>query len=49
VRSGASGAPSTPLLALTSQLYTASLNELGDKADYIEVAKIVAKMNNFEW
>jgi 3-hydroxyisobutyrate dehydrogenase len=40
---------STPLLALTSQLYTASLNELGDKADYIEVAKIVAKMNNFEW
>jgi 3-hydroxyisobutyrate dehydrogenase len=40
---------STPLLALTSQLFTASLNELGDQADYIEVAKIVARMNGTEW
>ena len=40
---------STPMLALTSQLFTAALNELGDKADYIEVAKIVARMNGTEW
>ncbi|HSP15515.1 MAG TPA: NAD(P)-dependent oxidoreductase [Thermoanaerobaculia bacterium] len=40
---------STPLLALTSQLFTAALHELGDQADYIEVAKIVAKMNGTEW
>jgi 3-hydroxyisobutyrate dehydrogenase len=40
---------STPLLALTSQLYSAALHELGDQADYIEVAKIVAKMNGTSW
>ncbi|MGZ8797458.1 MAG: NAD(P)-dependent oxidoreductase [Thermoanaerobaculia bacterium] len=40
---------STPMLALTSQLFTAALYELGEKADYIEVAKIVAKMNGTEW
>ena len=40
---------STPMLALTQQLFTASLHELGDQADYIEVAKIVAKMNGVEW
>ncbi|HEX6176771.1 MAG TPA: NAD(P)-dependent oxidoreductase, partial [Thermoanaerobaculia bacterium] len=40
---------STPMLALTSQLFTAALHELGDQADYIEVAKIVAKMNGSEW
>ena len=40
---------STPLLALTSQLFSASLHELGDQADYIEVAKIVARMNGTEW
>ena len=40
---------STPLLALTSQLFTASLHELGDQADYIEVAKIIARMNGTEW
>ncbi|MGZ7080064.1 MAG: NAD(P)-dependent oxidoreductase [Thermoanaerobaculia bacterium] len=40
---------STPLLALTSQLFTAALHELGDQADYIEVAKIIAKMNGTEW
>ena len=37
------------MLALTQQLFTASLHELGDQADYIEVAKIVAKMNGASW
>ncbi|HEX9161950.1 MAG TPA: NAD(P)-dependent oxidoreductase [Thermoanaerobaculia bacterium] len=40
---------STPMLALTSQLFTAALHELGDQADYIEVAKIVAKMSGTSW
>ena len=40
---------STPMLALTSQLFTASLHELGDEADYIEVARVVARMNGMEW
>src|SRR5687768_10983199 len=40
---------STPMLALTSQLFTAALHELGDGADYIEVAKIVARMNGASW
>jgi 3-hydroxyisobutyrate dehydrogenase len=40
---------STPLLALTSQLFTAALHELGENADYIEVAKIVARMNGASW
>lgn len=40
---------STPMLALTQQLFTASLKELGEQADYIEVAKIVAKMNGTSW
>jgi len=40
---------STPMLALTSQLFTAALHELGEGADYIEVAKIVAKMNGTSW
>ena len=40
---------STPMLALTQQLFTASLNQLGENADYIEVAKIVAKMNGTTW
>ena len=40
---------STPMLALTSQLFTAALHELGEGADYIEVAKIVAKMNGASW
>lgn len=40
---------STPILALTSQLFSAALHELGDKADYIEVAKVVARMNGTEW
>ena len=40
---------STPLLALTQQLFTAALHELGDQADYIEVAKIIARMNGSTW
>lgn len=40
---------STPLLALTSQLFTAALHELGDQADYIEVAKVIAAMNGTTW
>lgn len=40
---------SAPLLALTSQLYTAALHELGDQADYIEVAKVIARMNGTSW
>jgi 3-hydroxyisobutyrate dehydrogenase len=40
---------STPMLALTSQLFTAALHELGPDADYIEVAKIVAKMSGSSW
>jgi 3-hydroxyisobutyrate dehydrogenase len=40
---------STPMLALTQHLFTASLNQLGDGADYIEVAKVIAKMNDTSW
>jgi 3-hydroxyisobutyrate dehydrogenase len=40
---------STPMLALTQHLFTAALHELGDQADYIEVAKIIARMNGTEW
>ncbi len=40
---------STPMLALTSQLFTAALHELGEGADYIEVARIVARMNGASW
>jgi len=40
---------STPMLALTQHLFTASLNQLGDGADYIEVAKVIARMNNATW
>ncbi len=39
----------TPMLALTQHLFSASLNQLGDGADYIEVAKIIAKMNGTSW
>ena len=39
----------TPMLALTQHLFSASLNQLGDSADYIEVAKIVAQMNGTSW
>ena len=40
---------STPMLALTQQLFSGALHQLGDQADYIEVAKIVAKMNGTAW
>ena len=40
---------STPMLALTQHLFTASLNQLGDGADYIEVAKVIAQMNGTTW
>lgn len=40
---------STPMLALTQQLFTSSLNQLGENADYIEVARIVAQMNGTTW
>lgn len=40
---------SAPMLALTSQLFSASLHQLGDQADYIEVAKIIATMNGTSW
>jgi 3-hydroxyisobutyrate dehydrogenase len=40
---------STPMLALTQQLFSGALHQLGDQADYIEVAKIVAQMNGFDW
>jgi 3-hydroxyisobutyrate dehydrogenase len=39
----------TPMLALTQHLFSASLNQLGDGADYIEVAKIIALMNGTSW
>lgn len=40
---------STPMLALTQHLFSGALNQLGEGADYIEVAKIVAKMNGTTW
>jgi 3-hydroxyisobutyrate dehydrogenase len=40
---------STPMLALTQNLFTSALHQLGDEADYIEVAKIVARMNGASW
>jgi len=39
----------TPLLALTQNLFSAALHELGDQADYIEVAKVIARMNGTTW
>jgi 3-hydroxyisobutyrate dehydrogenase len=40
---------STPMLALTQQLFSGALHQLGEGADYIEVAKIVARMNGTSW
>lgn len=40
---------SAPMLALTQQLFTAALHQLGEGADYIEVAKIIAEMNGTTW
>ena len=39
----------TPMLALTQHLFSSALHQLGDGADYIEVAKIVAQMNGTSW
>jgi 3-hydroxyisobutyrate dehydrogenase-like beta-hydroxyacid dehydrogenase len=39
---------SAPLIALTSQLYTAALRELPD-GDYVEAARFVASMNGETW
>lgn len=38
-----------PMLALTSQLFTAALENLADGADYLEVAKYAAAMSGEEW
>jgi len=40
---------STPMLALTQNLFTAALHQLGDQADYIEVARVIAAMNGTRW
>lgn len=40
---------SAPMLALTQHLFSGALNQLGDGADYIEVARIVAEMNGTTW
>ncbi|MGN6186125.1 MAG: NAD(P)-dependent oxidoreductase [Thermoanaerobaculia bacterium] len=40
---------STPMLALTQHLFSGALHQLGDDADYIEVAKIIARMNGTTW
>ncbi|HEX7829171.1 MAG TPA: NAD(P)-dependent oxidoreductase [Thermoanaerobaculia bacterium] len=40
---------STPMLALTQHLFSSALHQLGDDADYIEVAKIIAQMNGASW
>ena len=40
---------SSPLLSLTTQLYTAAAKNLGADADYVEVVKYLARMNGEEW
>lgn len=40
---------STPMLALTQQLFSGALHQLGEESDYIEVAKIIAQMNGTSW
>jgi 3-hydroxyisobutyrate dehydrogenase-like beta-hydroxyacid dehydrogenase len=40
---------STPMLALTQQLFSGALHQLGAESDYIEVAKIIARMNGTSW
>ncbi len=40
---------STPMLALTQHLFSAALHQLGDGADYIDVAKVIARMNDTSW
>lgn len=38
-----------PMLALTSNLFTAALNEMGPQTDYLEVLKYAARMNGDEF
>lgn len=40
---------SVPLIALTSHLFAAASKQLGASADYVEVVKMVARMNGEEW
>lgn len=40
---------SSPLLSLTTQLYTAAMRNLPSDADYVEVVKFAAKMNGEKW
>src|SRR6266567_10935 len=40
---------STPMLALTQHLFSGALHQLGEGADYIEVAKVIAAMNGTKW
>lgn len=39
----------TPMIGLTSTLFTAALHALGKGADYIEVAKFVTSLNGESW
>ncbi|MFN2239248.1 MAG: NAD(P)-dependent oxidoreductase [Thermoanaerobaculia bacterium] len=39
----------TPLIGLTSTLFTAALKDLGVGADYMEVAKFVTSLNGARW
>jgi 3-hydroxyisobutyrate dehydrogenase len=39
----------TPMLALTQHLFSGALHQLGENADYIEVAKVIATMNGTRW
>lgn len=39
----------TPMLALTQNLFSGALHQLGEGADYIEVAKVIARMNGTAW
>ncbi len=40
---------SSPMVALTSQLFASASKNLGPDADYVEVVKWLAKMNGEEW
>ena len=42
-------APAIEIVPARAAVLTRALHELGDQADYIEVAKIVARMNGTEW
>jgi 3-hydroxyisobutyrate dehydrogenase len=40
---------SSPLLSLTTQLYTAAMRNLPSDTDYVEVVKFAARMNGEKW